>query len=68
MSDLEILTLAQVAQLLQMSTSQVYTMCRARAQARMPVPLPVIRINGNLRFRRRDIEIFIEKLAQKEAS
>ena len=60
---MEILTLDEVAGLLKMTRNQVYTMTRTRSQERMDVPLPVLRINGNLRFRRADVEAWIEKLA-----
>ena len=60
---MEILNLDDVAKLLKMTRNQVYTMTRARSQERMEVPLPVLRINGNLRFRKDDIEKWIATLA-----
>lgn len=64
---MEILTLDDVAKLLKMTRNQVYTMTRARSQERMEVPLPVLRINGNLRFRRNDVEAWVETLAKGNA-
>jgi predicted DNA-binding transcriptional regulator AlpA len=40
-------------------------MTRARSQERMDVPLPVLRINGNLRFRKSDIEAWVAKIAEQ---
>jgi predicted DNA-binding transcriptional regulator AlpA len=62
---MEILTLDDVAAMLKMTRSQVYTMTRARSQERMDVPLPVLRINGNLRFRKSDIEAWVAKIAEQ---
>jgi predicted DNA-binding transcriptional regulator AlpA len=64
---MEILTLDDVAKLLKMTRNQVYTMTRTRSQERMDVPLPVLRINGNLRFRRNDVEVWVETLAKGNA-
>ena len=63
----EIMTIDDVATLLQMSRSQVYTLTRKRSQARMENPIPVLRINGNLRFRRSDVEAWIELIAKEAA-
>lgn len=60
----EILTLDDVAAWLKMTRGQVYTLTRKRSQARMDVPFPVLKINGNLRFRRADVETWLEKIAQ----
>lgn len=64
----EILTVAEVAALLKMSKGQIYEMTRARTRsgAMRENPLPVVKINGNVRFVRSDIEIWIEKLAENE--
>jgi len=63
----EILTIDELAAILKMTRSQVYTMTRKRARARMEHPLPVLRINGNIRFRRTDIEEWLEKSAKEAA-
>ena len=59
----EILTLDDLAAFLKMTRGQVYTMTRRRSQLRQEHPLPVLRINGNLRFRKADVEQWLEKLA-----
>lgn len=65
---MEILTVAEVAAMLKMSKGQIYEMTRARTRsgAMRDNPLPVLRINGNVRFRKRDIEAWISKLAKRE--
>lgn len=60
----EILTIEQVAAWLQMSRRQVYEMTRSRGQARIDDPIPVLRINGNVRFRRVDVELWLARLAK----
>jgi len=61
----EIFTVADLAAMLKMSKSQVYEMTRARTRSgsMRENPLPVLRINSNIRFRKSDIEEWIEKLA-----
>lgn len=61
----EILTIDELAAWLKMSPTSIYSMTRRRGQARMEHPLPVLRINGNVRFRRQDVEQWLEKVAQK---
>ena len=56
----EILTVDDLAVLLKMKRSQIYTMTRHRAKARQLLPLPFLRINGNLRFRRTDIAKWLD--------
>lgn len=60
----KILTINELAQWLKMSRRQVYNMTRARGQARMELPLPVLRINGNIRFRKCDIEEWLARIAK----
>jgi predicted DNA-binding transcriptional regulator AlpA len=62
----EILTVADLAALLKMSTGQVYEMTRNRTRSGVmrDNPIPVVKINGNVRFRKSDIENWIEKLAR----
>lgn len=61
---MEILTVAEVAALLKMSKGQIYEMTntRTRTGSMRDHPLPVLKINGNLRFRKSDIEAWLEKL------
>jgi excisionase family DNA binding protein len=64
----EILTIEELASLLKMSRNQVYGMTRARARKRMENPLPVLRLNGNVRFKRSDIEAWLGRVATEEES
>lgn len=60
----EILTIDQLAEMLQMSKRQIYTMCESRTRngSMKENPLPVLRINGNLRFHRASIEEWLLKI------
>lgn len=60
----EILTVQEVADWLKMSRRQIYEMTRHRGKVRASDPIPVVRINGNVRFRRSDIEAWLNRLAQ----
>jgi excisionase family DNA binding protein len=62
----EILTVQEAAALLTMSKRQVYTMCetRTREGSMKDHPLPVLKINGNLRFRKADVDSWIAQLAE----
>ena len=62
----EILTVTEVAALLKMSKRQVYTMCetRTREGSMKNHPLPAFKINGNLRFRKADVDSWLTKLAE----
>jgi excisionase family DNA binding protein len=62
----EILTIDELAHLLKMSRGQIYSMTRSRARVRHDHPLPALRINGNIRFRRSDVEEWLESLASEE--
>jgi excisionase family DNA binding protein len=61
---MEILTVADLAAMLKMSKGQVYEMTkeRTRSGAMRDNPIPFLKINGNVRFRKSDIEDWIEKL------
>jgi len=50
----EILTVDDLAAMLKMSRGQIYEMTRARTRtgSMREHPLPVLRINGNVRFRK----------------
>jgi predicted DNA-binding transcriptional regulator AlpA len=63
----EILTVADLAAMLKMSKGQVYEMTstRTRSGNMREHPLPVLKINGNLRFRKSDVEDWIEKLVAR---
>lgn len=62
---MEILTVADLAAMLKMSKTQVYEMTktRTRSGAMREHPIPVVKINGNVRFVKSDIEAWIQKLA-----
>jgi predicted DNA-binding transcriptional regulator AlpA len=62
---IEILTVDELAAILKMSKNQIYEMTRERTRsgAMRDHRLPVLRINGNIRFRRGDVEDWIERLA-----
>jgi hypothetical protein len=62
----EVLTIDELCQWLKLTSSQVRSMLRKRGQLRMRHPLPVIRMNGNIRFRRQDIEDWLQRLAEEE--
>lgn len=62
----EILTVTEVAALLKMSKGQIYEMTkeRTRTGSMKDHPLPVLKINGNLRFRRVDVDSWLARLAE----
>lgn len=60
----EILTIQEVAALLKMSVRQIYSMTCHRGQVRMEHPIPMIKINGNIRFLRSDIDAWVNQLAE----
>jgi excisionase family DNA binding protein len=62
----EILTINELAALLKMTRSQVYTLTRSRSRSRMDNPIPILKINGNVRFRKTDIEGWLERVAKEE--
>ena len=62
----EILTISEVADLLKMKVSQVYSMTSARGRARMSAPIPILRLNGNIRFRRQDILEWLDRCAKED--
>jgi excisionase family DNA binding protein len=64
---IEVLTVDELAAMLKMSKGQVYelTKQRTRTGAMRENPIPVLKINGNVRFRRSDIEAWLERLAAR---
>ena len=66
----EILTITELAALLKMSKQQIYTMCekRTRNGSMKNHPLPVLKINGNLRFRKADVDSWLARLAEGKAA
>jgi predicted DNA-binding transcriptional regulator AlpA len=67
---MEILTIDELASLLKMSRRQIYTMCesRTRTGSMKDYPLPVLKINGNLRFRKADVDSWVERLVGGKAA
>jgi len=65
----EILTITELAALLKMSNRQIYTMCETRTRngAMKNHPLPVLKINGNLRFLRKDVDSWLAGLGEEKA-
>jgi predicted DNA-binding transcriptional regulator AlpA len=64
----EILTIAELATLLKMTKRQIYTMCETRTRNASLHPLPLLKINGNLRFRKADVDSWLMRLAEREAA
>jgi predicted DNA-binding transcriptional regulator AlpA len=67
---MEILTIDELAALLKMSKRQIYTMCETRTR-KVPMknhPLPVLKINGNLRFRKVDVDSWLARLTEQKAA
>ncbi len=67
---MEILTITELAALLKMSKKQIYTMCETRTRngAMKTHPLPVLKINGNLRFLRKDVDLWLSKLIEQKTT
>ena len=59
---MEILTIDELAALLKMSKGQIYEMTkeRTRSGAMRNNPIPVLKINGNVRFRKASIDEWLE--------
>ena len=63
----EVMTVNDLAKALQLSRSQIYDLTRTRGQVRNEIPLPVLRINSNLRFRKSDVELWLDALAKRRS-
>jgi predicted DNA-binding transcriptional regulator AlpA len=66
----EIPTITELAALLKMSKGQIYEMTkeRTRTGSMKDHPLPVLKINGNLRFRKVDVDSWLARLVQGKAA
>jgi excisionase family DNA binding protein len=65
---MELLTIEECAALLKVTPRSVYEMTSNRGRARSQHPLPVLRLNSKcLRFRREDIEAWLERIAKENA-
>ena len=64
---IEILTADEVAAMLRISKGQVYEMSKGRTRSGelREHPLPVLRIGSAVRFRKSDVEEWIEKLVAR---
>jgi predicted DNA-binding transcriptional regulator AlpA len=64
---MEILTAAEVAALLRVSKRQVYELCKDRTHSGdvRDNPLPAIRFGSSVRFRKSDVEAWIDELVAK---
>jgi len=63
----EILTVKEVASMLRLSVSQVYELTKPRTRSGdiREHPLPSVRIGTAVRFIRKDVEEWVEKMARK---
>ena len=64
---MEIMTVAEVAAMLRISKSKVYELTKARTRSgeARSNPIPNLRIGSSVRFRKADVENWIEKLARE---
>lgn len=67
---MEIMTVAMVAALLRVSKSQVYELAKTHTRTGEPrqLPLPVIYLGGSVRFRKSDVEAWVEKLSHSRVA
>jgi len=58
---MEILTINELAAMLKMTRRQIYSMTetRTRTGAMRDNPIPILKINGNVRFLRSDVEAWL---------
>lgn len=61
----EIMTVKDVAAFLKMSAGQIYEQTREKTRSRRTYPIPFMKINGNLRFRRSHILIWLDAQAKR---
>jgi len=64
----DILTVAEVAELLKCKPSSVYNLTRLRGRARYDNPIPVIRLPMGLRFRRSSVIAWLKAQETSAAS
>jgi predicted DNA-binding transcriptional regulator AlpA len=63
----DILTVAEVAELLRCKPSSIYNLTRRRGRVRYAHEFPVIRAPFGLRFRRSDVMAWLDKMAGSHA-
>ena len=62
----EILTIAELAKMLKVDSAKVYEITRKRFSRRRGFPLPKFRVGRELRFRRKDVDEWIEQSLKDE--
>ncbi|MFZ0801122.1 MAG: helix-turn-helix domain-containing protein [Terriglobales bacterium] len=62
----EILTIDEVASILKCKRSCVYELTRQRSRARQEHPIPFLKMPFGLRFRRSDIEAWLDVIARAD--
>ncbi len=62
---MELLTVEQAAELLNLEPSQIYSLTRARGRSRLAKPIPVIRICSSLRFSKESLVEWVKSLEEK---
>lgn len=63
----DILTVAEVAELLKCKKSSIYNLTRNRGQARYDNPIPVLRLPMRLRFRRSSVFAWLKSQEARSA-
>lgn len=66
LGDEEILTMDELAALLKVKPDRVYEMTRKRYKRRRGFSLPKFRVGRELRFRRKDVEAWIDRATKGE--
>ena len=64
----DILTVAEVADILKCKKSSIYNLTRHRGQARYDSPIPVLRLPMGLRFRRSSVLAWLKSLERTSAA
>jgi excisionase family DNA binding protein len=64
--DDEVMTMEEVAILLRVETKKVYEITRKRFKRRRGFVLPKFRVGRELRFRRKDVEAWIDRATKGE--
>ena len=68
LAESDILTVAEVAELLKCKKSSIYNLTRHRGQARYDNPIPVLRLPMGLRFRRSSVLAWLKSLEKMSAA
>jgi hypothetical protein len=66
MTDDQILTMEEAAQILKLTTKQVFELCRTRSQERMDIPFPAFNLHAKAkRIRKSDLMTWIDEMAMQ---